>query len=114
MRCIYLQVEDFVAKRTLELCEKQHLTMYRLAQLSGLKQSTISNIIKQKTLPNLITIDKMCSGFGITLSQFFLEEDGICVSLTDDQKQIVDIWMALDNDKKKFVKTVLQGMLDAE
>lgn len=63
MRCIYLRIEDFVADRIINLCNKQHITMYRLAQISGLKQSTISNIMKRGTLPNLITLEKICIGF---------------------------------------------------
>lgn len=113
MRCIYLHVEDFVAKRTIELCEKQHITMYRLAQMSGIKQSTISNIMKKKTLPNLITLEKICNGFGISLSQFF-QEDDMCFTLTDDQKQMIDIWIALDREKRNVIKTILQGMANVE
>lgn len=113
MRCKYLHIEDFVAKRTTELCEKQHITMYRLAQLSGVKQSTISNIMKKKTLPNLITLEKLCNGFEISLSQFFQEED-MCFTLTDYQKQLIDIWTALDREKRNVIKTILKGMACAE
>lgn len=109
MECIYLRVEDFVAKRITELCQKQHITMYRLAQLSGLKQSTISNIIKRGTLPGLITLEKICSGFGITLSQFFQEHDE-CGALTEEQQNIVNMWITLSADKKELLKTILQGM----
>ena len=108
-----MHVEDFVAKRTKELIKQQHITMYKLAQLSGLKQSTISNIIKRKTLPNLITLEKICKGFEITLSQFFQEND-IYLSLTDDQKQIVDLWITLSDDNKNIIKTILQGMVNTK
>lgn len=108
-----MHVEDFVAERTIALCEKQHITMYRLAQMSGIKQSTISNIMKKKTLPNLITLEKICNGFGISLSQFF-QEDDMCFSLTDDQKQLMNIWTALEREKRDVIKTILQGMAGTE
>ena len=106
-----MHIEEFVARRTVELCQKQHITMYRLAQLSGVKQSTISNIMNHNTLPSLVTLEKLCNGFGITLSQFFQEND-TCTTLTEEQKQIVDIWITLNKENKNLIKTILQGMKD--
>lgn len=108
-----MHIEDFTANRIIELCEKQHITMYRLAQLSGVKQSTISNIIKHNTLPNLVTLEKICTGLGITLSQFF-QEDDTCFSLTAEQKQIVNLWITLNSDNKNLIMTILQGMADTK
>lgn len=104
-----MHIEDFVAERITELCAKQQISMYRLAQLSGLKQSTISNIMKRGTLPNLITLEKMCDGFGITMSQFF-QENGECLSLTAEQKDIINIWITLDAEKKELFYHILLGM----
>lgn len=100
-----------MADRTEELCRKQHITMYRLAQLAGVKQSTISNIMKKKTLPSLITLEKICTGLNITLSQFFAENN-TCCSLTEDQKQLVDIWISLSSENKALINTILQGMIN--
>lgn len=108
-----MHVEDFAAERIIELCEKQHITMYRLAQLSEVKQSTISNIVKHNTLPNLVTLEKICTGLGITLSQFF-QEDDTCFSLTDEQKQIIKLWITLDSDNKNLIMTLLQGMVNTK
>ena len=107
-----MHIEEFVARRVAELCQKQHLTMYRLAQLSGVKQSTISNILNQKTLPNIVTLEKLCNSFGITLSQFFQEDDACTATLTEEQKQILDIWITLNKENKNLIKTILQGMKD--
>ena len=109
MRCIYLRIEDFVADRIINLCNKQHITMYRLAQISGLKQSTISNIMKRGTLPNLITLEKICIGFGITMSQFFQEKEE-CLNLTTQQKEIINIWIDLDEEKRELFYNILLGM----
>lgn len=106
-----MHIEEFVAERTAELCRQQHITMYRLAQLAGVKQSTISNIVKQKTLPSLITLEKICSGLDITLSQFFQENDD-CHALTEDQKQLVEIWVSLTKDNKNLIRTIMQGMIN--
>ena len=70
MRCIYLHIEDYVTERVINLCDKQQMSMYRLAQVTGLRQSTISNIVKRRTLPNLITLEKIK---GSCFTTFFLE-----------------------------------------
>ena len=67
---------------------------YELAQHSGLAQSTISNWYRKKQIPTIPTLEKVCCGFGITLSQFFASEDDV-VSLTVEQKQLLDCWAAL-------------------
>ena len=48
---------------------------YALAENSGLTQSTISTWRRRNLQPNVASIEKICSGFGITLSQFFQEVD---------------------------------------
>ena len=59
---------------------------YDLAKNSGLTQSTISTWYRKNQTPTIKTLDKVCKGFGITLSQFF-DEGGEAVSLTDDQRE---------------------------
>ena len=61
---------------------------YALAENSGLTQSTISTWRRRNLQPNVASLEKVCSGLGISLSQFFQEEDS--VYLTPDQKEILD------------------------
>ena len=63
---------------------------YALAENSGLTQSTISTWRRRNLQPNVASLEKICSGLGISLSQFFQEEDS--VYLTPDQKEILDLW----------------------
>lgn len=62
-----------------------------LAENSVLTQSTISTWRRRNLLPNVASLEKICSGLGISLSQFFQEEDS--VYLTPDQKEILDLSM---------------------
>ena len=60
-----------ITKRILDLCQERKITINKLATLSGMKQSTIDNIIKGNTKsPGLRTLHRMAQGFGITLSEF--------------------------------------------
>ena len=73
---------------------KRNWSEYQLAQNSGLSQSTISTWYRKNQIPTIQTLEKICSGFGITLSQFFAI-DGDTVSLTEEQKELLDCWAAL-------------------
>ena len=77
---------------------------YALAENSGLTQSTISTWRRRNLQPNVASIEKICSGFGITLSQFFQEEDS--VYLTKEQKKLLDlcgIRMGSETLSKRFL-----------
>lgn len=68
--------------------QKKKWTEYELAERSGLTQSTISSWYRKGIVPTIPSLERVCSAFGITLSQFFAadEED---FSLTDIQKELL-------------------------
>ena len=54
-----------------ELCAERDWSYYQLAKSSGLSYSTISTLLNNNNLPSLTTLEKICSGFGISLADFF-------------------------------------------
>ena len=46
-----------------------------LAMEAMLTQSTLNNLYMRKTDPKISTLRAICAAFGITLSEFFAEED---------------------------------------
>lgn len=67
-------------ERLQQLLKERGWSEYRLAKSCGLSESTIANIFRRNTLPSIATLETICGGFGITLSQFFAE--GEMVELT--------------------------------
>lgn len=67
-----------------QIMKSKNISEYRLAKLSGLSQSTISNIFVRNTAPTLPTIKAICNGLGITMSQFFAEDSESDVFLSDE------------------------------
>ena len=67
-----MRAED-VVNRIKELLKEYGWTSYRLSQESGVSETTISNILNKKkaTLPRLDTLQQLCDGFNISLSDFF-------------------------------------------
>ncbi len=62
---------------------------YQLAEKSGLTQSTISSWYRKNMLPTIPSLSKICDAFGITLSQFFLEDNDNVTLLNDQQIQLL-------------------------
>ena len=61
-----------VRSRILELCRQRHITINRLATLSGVTQSTLNNIVGGRNHSVTVsTIKKLCDGLDITLRDFF-------------------------------------------
>lgn len=101
--------ENYIVNRIEELCKKKNMSRYRLSQKSGISQSSISNLFNRKSLPSLITLDKICNGLDITLSQFFLQDE-TTVDLTDEQSCILEEWSSLTEIEKELVKAYIQGI----
>ena len=91
-------MKDVLAEIT-RLRMKRQWSEYELAQYSGLSQSTISTWYRKKQIPTIQTLDKVCKGFGITLSQFFADSED-AVYLTPEQKELLDCWASLSETQQ--------------
>lgn len=91
-----------------KLLEQHGWSEYRLAKNSGLSESTIANIFRRNAVPSIATLEAICRGFGITLSQFFADDD--MVELTPDLKRIFDYWRNLTPAQKDALEHMLQTM----
>ncbi|MBQ3587905.1 MAG: helix-turn-helix transcriptional regulator [Oscillospiraceae bacterium] len=83
--------------------KEKNISEYKLAKLSGLSQSTISNIFIRNTSPTIPTVEAICKGLDISLAQFFSEENEECVYLSDEQKQLFDSWIILTKEQKSVI-----------
>ena len=67
-----MKIGDAVAKRVLELCKENNITLNKLATISGITQSTLDNIKKGNSKNQKVsTIKKICDGLDITIADFF-------------------------------------------
>ena len=83
---------------------------YTLAENSGLTQSTLSTWRRRNLQPNVTSIEKICHGFGITLSQFF-EEDAAVHHLTEEQKSLLTIWDRLSPSQRTAILELILVVL---
>ena len=78
------------------------------AELSGLSHTTLANVFKRNTVPSISTLQAICKGFGITLSQFFAK--GEMVEMTPELKELFDGWVNLNPEQKAAVQQMINAM----
>ncbi len=96
-----------VHARLRQLLNERGWSEYKLAKMSGLSEATVSNAYRRNTTPSIPTLEHICSGFGITLSQFFCEED--MVELTPELHRLFDGWLFLTSKQKNAVLTMIES-----
>lgn len=61
---------DAIIKRLSDLCSEREITINKLANLSGITQSTVDNLMRGKTKnPKLKTLHKLAVGLNMTVSE---------------------------------------------
>ena len=83
-------------------------TEYQLSERSGLPQSTISSWYRKNMLPSIASLDKIAQAYGLTLSQFFAEDENIVAS--DEEKQLLREWNKLDKLQQETLLKFLQSL----
>lgn len=70
-----MQLNQALRLRILELCREHDLTPSGLCDVSGINWSTLDNILGGRNRSATVsTIQKLCDGLGINLSDFFDSE----------------------------------------
>ena len=74
------------------------LSIYRISQETGISQNHISDLELGKSQPSVDTLKRLIIPLGISLSELFNENQEISM-LTDDERQLVENYRTLPNDK---------------
>ncbi len=97
-----------VLERILQLRLERGWSEYRLSEESGIAQTTISSWFRKEIYPSIPSLEKICSAYNISLAQFF-NYNNEPVSLTNDQKILLDNWNRLNHTQKKAVIALLES-----
>lgn len=89
--------------------QKRGWTEYTLAKNSELSQSTISSWYRKDLEPSLASLERICNGFGMTLSQFF-SSDVHTVGLSPDQIELIEVWDKLSPEQRSTLLTFLKSL----
>lgn len=100
-----------VLERLRKLQNEYGWSDYLIAKKSGLSQGTVSNLYKRDTIPTIFTLEAICKAFGITLSQFFADNE--LIEVTPELKELFDLWAKLPEEKKTILIGVIKSFIVA-
>lgn len=105
-------IENGVLDRIKFFLEYRHWSIYKLAKESGLSYSSLNNIFNRNTCPSVATLEKICTGFNISLSEFFAYEENPLKmdELTDAEQEIVNIYRSMSDTDKKLLTAYMDGL----
>lgn len=93
------------------LLEQKGWTVYRLAKESEIPFSSLNNLFKRNTQPTLPTLRKICSGLGISLSDFFSDEvTPRMAEYTAEERELVSLYQTLNSSDKKLLMTYASAL----
>lgn len=75
-------------------------TDYKLAQAADISQSSLATLYSRQTPPKFEMLQRICEAFGITLSQFFLDDEQIDI-LTEREKKMISSFRKLNPEKQQ-------------
>lgn len=98
-----------ILKKIQEMQKDRQWSVYKLSKESGLTQSTLSNMFSRQTIPSIATLQAICDAYGISLGDFFGNQgdDKAFSSLSSDEKDLIETYRQLSQDKKEAVKSLL-------
>lgn len=82
-------------------------SMYELAQEAGITQSTLTSMIKRGNPPKIDTLECICEAFGITLAQFFMEDE-LLEFLSKNEKELVSLFRNMSEVKQQALIDLLK------
>lgn len=96
-------------ERILELMAKRNWSAYRLVRESNLSHSAIYNMVRRNNLPTITTLMQVSNAFGISLQQFFTEDDDPS-ALSGERAELLAIYHDVPAENRKAVLRLMELM----
>ena len=105
-------VENEVLLRIRELLKLNRWTIYKLAKASGVPYSSLNNCFLRNTCPTIPTLEKLCMGLNISLSDFFNYKKNPLrdTSLSEAEQELVSTYRQLSIKDRELLGAYLDGM----
>ena len=85
-----------VIKKLNSIRLERNMSVYRLAEISGINQSTLANTFSRGTIPSIQNLEIICEALDITLSQFFTTNE-VNVQMTPEELEIYNKYKIKDS-----------------
>ena len=98
----------YINKKILDICEERGWTLYQLSEKSDIPYSSLNSSINRDAAPKLDTLERICKAFGISLSQFFMENEEYEI-LTAKEKELVALFRNLSAEKQTALLNLIKS-----
>lgn len=98
-----------ILTRIRQLRDERGWSNYKLAKEAGISEGSLNNLFRLNNQPTIPTLEALCKGFDMSLSQFFAEGNEAVV-LNEEQKEMLNIWATLDKEQKAALLELLKKM----
>ena len=88
---------------------ERNMSVYRLAELSGINQSTLANTFSRGTVPSIKHLELMCETLGVSLSQFFAEDE-TPMQLNKSEVRLITNFRKLPESVKQAVAEIVNSV----
>ena len=99
-----------VLQRLTEIREAKGYSVYRLAKLSGIPQSTIATWYQKALYPPIDKIERLCEAMDISLSTFFNVDD-FEYKVNRDEAELLKGFALLSTQEQDIIRSVMQQFL---
>ena len=97
-----------ILERLNKVLKEAGITRYRLSKKCDVPEETLTGIFNRGSIPTIVTLEAICKGLNITLSQFFAEND--MIELTPELKELYSDWKFLTPKQKELTKQFVKEM----
>lgn len=94
-----------VRSRILSYLEQRQWSIYRLAKECDMSSKTLYNMFTRKSDPELATLEVICGALGISLSQFFAENE--IIEVTPGLKERIALWNELSPKQQEIIEATM-------
>lgn len=80
---------------------------YDLARQADMAESSLNTIMNRGTPPKIDTLESICEAFGITLAQFFTEDEQTEL-LSKSEKELIQLFRKMPDTKQQALLELLK------
>ena len=95
-----------VLKRLTELRKLRGMTVYKLAKLAGIPQSTIATWYQKNLYPPINKLERLCAVLDVSLSDFFKTKEDESLIERDNHDLLIK-WYLLTDEQRSVVNDLL-------
>ena len=98
-----------ITRKIKKLLKESGLTQYAFSKKVHMSRNTLYNMLLRETMPTIPVLEKICSGFGMTVSQFLAGPNEIF--MPDEEKKIIADYRKLSDKDKSVVEGFIKGKI---